>query len=73
MVGQPTKILSARWLAWVWMPVLAIAALHYLTPPHTHWVHDLARRLFYAPILLAGIFGGARGGLVVALVTPSPA
>ncbi len=59
----------------VWLPILLIASLHYLSPPDMHWIHDVARRLFYVPILLAAMSGGLRGGLmaaalVVALYTP---
>ena len=57
------------WKAMLWrvaLPIVAIAALHYLSPPHVHWVHDVARRLFYVPILLAAMSGGRRGGLVAA-------
>ena len=49
------------------LPMLAIASLHYLTPSEHHWVHDLARRLFYVPILLAGTRHGVRGGLAAAV------
>lgn len=52
----------------VWGPIVAIAALHYGAPHHMHWVHDVARRLFYVPILLAAVATGARGGLVAAAV-----
>jgi len=55
-------------LAFVWLPMLLIAALHYGTPPHHHWVHDVARRLFYLPIVLGAFQGGRWGGLAVALI-----
>lgn len=51
----------------VWVPLLLVGLLHYATPTahHLHWVHDVARRLYYVPILLGGALGGVRGGLVV--------
>jgi two-component system, NtrC family, sensor histidine kinase HydH len=62
-------LLSARALLTVWLPILGIASLHYLSPPEAHWVHDVARRLFYVPILLAGTQGGVWGGVAAAVVT----
>ena len=56
-------LLSIRALLTVWLPMLGIASLHYLSPPELHWVHDVARRLFYVPILLAGTQSGVWGGL----------
>ena len=52
----------------VWGPILGIAALHYGAPHSMHWVHDVARRLFYVPILLAAVATGTRGGLLAAAV-----
>ena len=51
------------------LPIAAVAALHYLAPHHAHWVHDVARRLFYVPILVAAVGWGLRGGLSAGLVT----
>lgn len=59
-------LFTTRGLVWVWVPLLAVAALHYLAPPEAHWVHDVARRLFYIPVLLGGALAGRRGGLLVA-------
>ena len=58
---------SARALAVVWVPLLLVGLLHYATPTRMdlHWVHDVARRLYYVPILLGGAMGGVRGGLLV--------
>ncbi len=62
-------------LGLVWAPLLAITAVHYLAPHHAHAVHDVARRLFYLPIVFAGLRGGVPAGLlvagvVIALYTP---
>ena len=53
----------------VWLPLLAITALHYGTPAEHHWVHDVARRLYYLPIVLAAFLAGLRGGLLLALLS----
>jgi signal transduction histidine kinase len=51
--------------------VLATAALillgHYLTPTAFHAHHDVYRRLFYIPIILAGFWFGLWGGLITAV------
>lgn len=54
----------------VWLPLLLVGLLHYTTPTRMdlHWVHDVARRLYYVPILLGGAMGGVRGGLLVVAV-----
>lgn len=61
-------------LAWrtdllVWLPIAAITALHYGTSHELEWVHDVLRRLYYLPIVLAAFRHGLRGGLAAALVT----
>lgn len=53
----------------VGLPLFAVAALHYLAPHDAQWVHDVARRLFYVPILIAAVGWGLRGGLSAGLVT----
>src|SRR5690606_9100536 len=42
--------------------------LHYLSPHHVTWIHDVARRLFYLPIVFAGLRGGTPSGLLIAAV-----
>ena len=56
---------------WVLASLLAITALHYATPGTHHWVHHIARRLYYLPIIIAA-FGyatiqtvGANAGVLV--------
>ena len=51
----------------VWLPLLAITALHYATPPDHPWIHDVARRLYYLPIISAAFYAGAVGGTALAL------
>ncbi len=47
--------------------IIAISLLHYLTPLHLHYLHDIFQRLYYLPIILAAIWFGLRGGLVCSL------
>ena len=58
-----------RAMAGVWIPLIAISALHYGTPAEHHWVHDIARRLYYFPIVLAAFLAGLRGGLLLAVLS----
>ncbi|HJN72995.1 MAG TPA: ATP-binding protein [Myxococcota bacterium] len=60
------RLFTTRGLLLVWVPIAATAMLHYLSPPDAHWLHDVARRLFYVPVLLAGAQAGVRGGLLAA-------
>ena len=47
--------------------ILGISLLHYLTPLHLHYLHDIFQRFYYLPIILAGLWFGFRGGLGCAL------
>jgi two-component system, NtrC family, sensor histidine kinase HydH len=47
--------------------IIAISLLHYLTPLHLHYLHDIFQRLYYLPIILAALWFGLRGGLVCSL------
>ncbi len=69
------RIVGPRGLLFVWGPVALITTIHYGAPHHAHWVHDIARRAFYLPIVMAGALGGVRwglatAGLVLAAYTP---
>ena len=48
--------------------IIATSLLHYLTPLHLHYLHDIFQRLYYLPIILAAIWFGLRGGLACSLV-----
>jgi signal transduction histidine kinase len=48
--------------------IIAISMLHYLTPLHLHYLHDIFQRLYYLPIILAAIWFGLRGGVACSLV-----
>lgn len=50
----------------VWLPIVVIGALHYTTSAHHHWAHDVLRRLYYLPIVMAAVSLGLRGGLATA-------
>jgi signal transduction histidine kinase len=50
------------------LSILGISLLHYFTPLHLHYLHDIFQRFYYLPIILAGLWFGFRGGLGCALV-----
>ena len=62
------KVLSLQMWVLVWLPTIAITALHFSTGPELHWLHDVLRRLYYLPILLAAFSTGLRGGLFASLL-----
>lgn len=47
--------------------ILGISLLHYLTPLHLHYLHDIFQRLYYLPIILAALWFGFRGGLACSM------
>ena len=49
------------------LSILGISLLHYLTPLHLHYLHDIFQRFYYLPIILAALWFGFRGGLACAL------
>ena len=62
------RLLDWRVVAGVWLPIAVVSAVHYGTPADHHWVHDVARRLYYLPIILGAFFAGYRGGLIAAVI-----
>ena len=64
---RPGLFTPQMWLL-VWLPTVAITTLHYATGPELHWLHDVLRRLYYLPILLAAFSAGLRGGVAAALL-----
>jgi hypothetical protein len=46
---------------------LAITALHYLTPGTTGPLHIFYRELYFIPVVLAGLWGGKKGGLIASI------
>lgn len=59
-----------RPLLLVWLPILVIGLLHYASAPDPAWVHDVLRRLYYIPIIVAAFQAGLRSSMAAAgLVT----
>jgi signal transduction histidine kinase len=48
--------------------ILCITLLHYLTPLHLHYLHDIFQRFYYIPIILSALWFGFRGGLGCAVI-----
>ncbi len=57
-----------RRLAWVAAAVLLISIGHYSTPMAHMGVHELLQRVYYVPIILAGVWLGLRAGLLTGAV-----
>jgi two-component system, NtrC family, sensor histidine kinase HydH len=55
-------------LAGIYLAIAAITALHYFTNPHQSHLHDIYRRLYYLPIILAAFLHGLRGGITAAIL-----
>lgn len=49
------------------LSILGISLLHYLTPLHLHYLHDIFQRFYYLPIILASLWFGFRGGMACSL------
>ena len=47
--------------------VVAISVLHYLTSLHSVVLHELLKRLYYVPIVIAAVTWGLRGGLATSM------
>ena len=61
-------LVTPKMLAMCWLPILAIGALHYGTDPALSWVHNVLRRLYYLPIIVAAFVAGLRGSLSAAVI-----
>lgn len=59
---------SSRAFVLVWGPIVAITAAHFSVGMDHHWLHDVLRRLYYIPIVLAAFAFGARGALASSLL-----
>ena len=55
-------------IALLGISIIGISLLHYLTPLHLHYLHDIFQRFYYLPIILSALWFGFRGGLACALV-----
>lgn len=65
---QPT---TRRWASplSIVASVIVISGLHYLASTHSILVHEILRRLYYVPIVIAAIRYGAQGGLAIAVLS----
>ena len=61
-------LLAPRMLLLCWLPILLIGALHYGTDDSQAWLHNVFRRLYYLPIIVAAFHAGVGGGLSASLV-----
>lgn len=59
---------SLRAILWLWVPIALVTAAHYLAGPDLHALHDIFRRLYYIPIILAAFLCGMRGAIGTSLV-----
>jgi glucose-6-phosphate-specific signal transduction histidine kinase len=48
--------------------IIGISLVHYLTPDSMLQLHYLIQRLFYVPVVYAGLYYGWRGGLAAAVL-----
>ncbi len=55
-------------IAIIFAAILGITLLHYLTPLHLHYLHDIFQRFYYIPIILSALWFGLRGGLAAAIL-----
>lgn len=52
----------------IYLAIAAVSILHYVAPVHAHHLHDIYRRLYYLPIILAAFHRGLGGGLLAAAI-----
>jgi signal transduction histidine kinase len=55
-------------VGWVWLPIVLVSLSHYVTSSDQVWVHDVLRRGYYLPIIIAAGYSGLRGGLAAAVI-----
>lgn len=69
MTGSATRYLRQNRLRLLILigTIAVITAGHYQTAIQLHHFHDLFRRLYYLPIILAGLWFQLRGGLTVSI------
>lgn len=48
--------------------IVGISLVHYLTPLHLHYLHDIFQRFYYLPIILSALWFGMRGGLACSML-----
>lgn len=70
-VGSGLVAAPRRRAAWIAAAIIVIIELHWLTPagPHSwHWVHLLAQKLLFVPVLMAAAWFGLRETLAVTAI-----
>lgn len=56
------------WLTIATISIIAITVVHYLTDSHAVAFHNVYRRLYYIPIVLAAFSSGVKGGVGAAIM-----
>jgi len=56
-------------VALVGLAILLVSSAHYFTPTSLHLFHDIYDRLYYLPIIIAGLWFGVKGGVGAALIS----
>lgn len=64
----PRVRVERAWLLLV-IAVVAISALHYLTSRQWVMLHEVFKRLYYIPIIVAAVLAGVKGGLAISLLS----
>jgi len=54
---------NATWIISIGLLIIGVAALHYGTSTHLHYLHELYRAFFYLPIILAAYRFKFKGGV----------
>ncbi len=67
-LGRTESLVSRRMLLYVWVPIAVIGLAHYWLGSEHHWSHDVLRRAYHLPIVVAAFLVGLRGGLATAVV-----
>ncbi len=63
---QKKPLLSRK--QFIWISIIAITSMHYLTPTQLHKFHDVYQRLYYIPIISAAVWYGTKHSIRVSVV-----
>src|SRR3990172_10900540 len=61
--------MDRRRIRFIAAAIAVTTSAHYLTPPSLVLWHSIFQRLYYLPIVYAGIFFGRKGGLITAFIS----
>ena len=67
VINNAMKTSSSLRVAVLALSIIGISLVHYLTPLHLHYLHDIFQRFYYLPIILAALWFGFRGGLACSI------